>query len=493
MLIMTTFFELLKNYKSIYTNKDGEGFMIGGESTLSADTVNALYNNPQTAKFAIGLFVIYADIRRMVFGIAQGMFAILEVAYNIAAAIGGAFKKLLQFFGILDENNLEEFDTLGGFGFINDKLITNVGRFIGVFLGIKLVYNIVLKIINAFKIFRKVMRTLRPTNLRRMFATSRIGRFISRISKAIKTNKKFQAANNRLSSSLTKLRQSFRNVGSSILQTLRRTLSQTAALFRRIMSRLLIVGSGAFKRIGRRVDDFNNKVKKSKAGVLGRKLRAAFFRTGLGRFIRRMTTTIALSTRLSNTFGRLGKTMNKAFRSMGNKLKGVTSAIRRMTSNLRRAIVASKIFNKVTSKGLNSIFRKLLLIPALLLMAFAIIKVGIERLGGWVSDKAPWLAGWFGMSEKDAAKARVEQAKEDEKRGVKTERIPASSPAAEGGVETGDPEKNPKDWEIRPMPTGASNPTGAMLPPTTVKVYLNDREVGTAVVDSLNKRGEGGY
>lgn len=497
MLIMSTFFELVKNYKTLYTNKKGEGFMIGGDSTLSSDTINKLYANPGTAKFAIGLFVIYADIKRMVFGIAQGMFAILEVAYNIAATIGNAIKKMLEFFGLLDPDDLGGHDTLGGFGFINDKLITNIGRFIGVFLGIKIVYKIVKDLIDAFRLFRKVFRTLRPTNLRRMFATSSIGRGLHRLTKQ----------GSFLHTVFQEVGYAIQGAGRRIKNFTRDTWRMLKAMFRlrrmnfRRNLRIsipprLIAASSLISRLGWRLRDFNNRIRNSRIGYFGRQLRASFARTGLGRLTARLRRFFTLSRRTRVSVRRLGRAMHLAFSNAVLRIRRALTAIRMMAAGLRRAIVASRIFMWVTNRGLTQIFSKILLIPALILMGIMVLKVAIEELVKWVMDKAPWLAGWFGMSEEEAVEEGKVKAEEDEAKGKTTDFYPAGSPGAAGGGGklTGDPIRKPYDWEIVPFSAAPGKPVksgGEDLTPV-IKINIDGREVATAIDEVNKKRDEGG-
>lgn len=492
MLILTTFFELIRNYKTLVSKDDKNGFMIGGNSTLSAETVNKLYANPGTAKFAIGLFVIYADIKRMVFGIAQGMFAVLEVAYNIASAIGNAIKSLLLFFGIISDDTGQQ-DVLGTFGFMNDKLITDIGRFIGVFLGIKIVYKILKQIIDAYRILKKVLRTIRPTNLRRMFVTSRLGRLIHRFTKeGTLLSNVFKEIGYALNSVGRKMKDFTKSTWQLIKAFFRLTRMRIRSNLRRtfnprhgdILSNRQVYWQSRFEWLRRKFRDF----------------RINFRQTGLGRLMKRFTNLFRLSARTRVRMRRLGRNMRKGFRDARQSLRGLVTAMKSYTWVQRTAIVAQKVLNWVSRKGFNSIFKKLILFPAMILLIFSLLKVGLQRIADWVKNKFPWLAGWFGMTEEDVKAEEEATKKKDEETGTTRKKVPAGSKESTGGKFF---DKKTGTWKIMPMPVksvttmGEGKPTtkpgeGTVTEAPKIDVYLDGDKVGKGVMKAMKKKEEAG-
>jgi len=191
--------------------------------------------------------------------------------------------------------------------------------------------------------------------------------------------------------------------------------------------------------------------------------------------------------------------MRKGFRDAKQSIRGLITAMRSYTWVQRTAIVAQKVLNWVSRKGFNSIFKKLILFPAMILLIFSLLKVGLQRIADWVKNKFPWLAGWFGMTEEDVVKENVETDAKDAETGTTRGKIGAGHELSSGGEFTEDPIKNPTGWKIRPMlektvtSTPATKPgEGTVLMPTTIDVHLDGAKVGKGVMKAMKKKEEAG-
>jgi hypothetical protein len=130
------------------------------DTTLLTDQTSASLEKVGGVNTAMKLFYIYTDIRRVIFGIGQGVEITLGFFYKILSVVGGLLKKLAQFFGFFKKG--DGLDEVGGegAGFMNNNAARNIGRLIGVYLAIKLIIGVVKKAVAGFKILRAVIIAL---------------------------------------------------------------------------------------------------------------------------------------------------------------------------------------------------------------------------------------------------------------------------------------------------------------------------------------------
>jgi hypothetical protein len=142
--ILSGAFELIQNYNPAT-----------GKSLLSDETLKVLGGIKGGLPLAVRLFVIFADIRRIVVGIGQGIMWVLDKFYSVLAVVGNIFLKIAKIFGFFKQSD----DVVGG-GFMNDSTALNIGRLIGFIIGLKMVYKLGKMIYSAFVGVNTVLKAL---------------------------------------------------------------------------------------------------------------------------------------------------------------------------------------------------------------------------------------------------------------------------------------------------------------------------------------------
>ncbi len=161
MAIMSALFEMMKNHNA-WT----------GTTLMTNDTLKNLGQYDGATKTAVNLFVIFADIKRTVLGIGQGLELVFTKAFKIVQGIFRVFIRILKFFGLIGKERSEE---IGTFSFLDNNALVNLGRIIGMAIGLKFVYKSVMMVVRGFKLLK--------TTLAAIMAFTKIGKALEKISR----------------------------------------------------------------------------------------------------------------------------------------------------------------------------------------------------------------------------------------------------------------------------------------------------------------------
>lgn len=425
--ILSGAFELIQNYNPAT-----------GKSLLSDETLNVLSGIKGGLPLAVKLFVIFADIRRIVVGIGQGILWVLGKFYNVLAVVGNIFLKIAQIFGFFKESD----DVVGG-GFMNDSAALNIGRLIGFIIGLKMVYKLAKGIYKTLVFIAQIRKV--PAFLKGKFLGFKdsvknkkdaifnsnifkeLGYAFSSLAAKAKTagdkiNLKFKSVvqsikkgfkdafsyiNTVLKNLLTGLKNGFNKIGNYLKDPLKNRMKPFLPKYDVEYKRELSRGRKSRKH-RREVIGFNIPAgylteepsktfnfPKLKNALLGLHLRSKLLKdsfakavgvfgdTKAGKALKSFGSSIGgILTNMKSKLPAIGTMFN----TMGGKMRNLSKGIKGMVSSMRLATIASRVWSFVTGRGLQAVGRGFKMITGKIFLIISALLI-LLGLGIAIKDK----------------------------------------------------------------------------------------------------------
>jgi hypothetical protein len=420
--ILSGTFELIQNYNPAT-----------GKSLLSDETLNVLSGIKGGLPLAVKLFVIFADIRRIVVGIGQGILWVLEKFYSVLAVVGNIFLKIAKIFGFFKESD----EVVGG-GFMNDSAALNIGRLIGFIIGLKIVYKLAKGIYNTLVFIAQIRKV--PAFLKGKFSAfadnvkngvlylRTIGFMLNDKLKPVKkwfrdmwltARVEGSMAWDKLKSIGDKIKVKFKNVTQSIKKGFKDAFSYINTVLKSFLNGL----KNGFSKIGnylkdplknrvkpvipefeytrRQKKEWNNKNRKhgkaddllfgfnfsmpklslafpklaKAADKLKLSLKNAFSVIGNSKVAKGLKNVgSSIGGMLTNMKSKL-PSIGTMFNTIGGKMRNLSRGIKGMISSMRLATIASRVWSFVTGRGLQVVGKGLKMITSKLFLTISALLI----------------------------------------------------------------------------------------------------------------------